>query len=62
MLVRRLTLRVAGTVNDRWAEAGPQMEEAIDQRGIWPAAVDALTHEHDIRAELGPPLRVRPLP
>jgi uncharacterized protein (TIGR03083 family) len=38
---------------DQWAAAGPLIEEAISGPPRWPAAVDVLTHEHDIRSALG---------
>ena len=38
-----------------WTEVSPRFEEAIDQLGVWPAAIDAVTHEHDIRNALDRP-------
>lgn len=40
---------------DQWALAGPVVEEAISQAARWPGAIDAVTHEHDLRAALGEP-------
>lgn len=38
-----------------WSELAPLFEAAITEMGALPAAVDALTHEHDIRLALGRP-------
>lgn len=38
---------------DLWAVVGPFVEEAISASGMWPAAIDVITHEHDVRATLG---------
>ena len=38
---------------DRWAEIGPGFATIVDQGGIWPAAIDAASHEQDIRGALG---------
>lgn len=38
---------------DTWAVVGPFVEDAITASGMWPAAIDVLTHEHDVRATLG---------
>jgi hypothetical protein len=38
---------------DQWVGAGPLIEEAISRPPRWPAAIDVLTHEHDIRAAIG---------
>jgi uncharacterized protein (TIGR03083 family) len=40
---------------DQWAAASPFMEEAISVGGRWPAAIDVLTHEHDVRGALEMP-------
>jgi uncharacterized protein (TIGR03083 family) len=42
-------------VLDRWAAMAPMFAEAVAERSIWPAAIDAVTHEHDIRQALGRP-------
>lgn len=38
---------------DTWMAVGPFVEEAVTASGLWPAAIDVLTHEHDVRAALG---------
>ena len=38
---------------DRWAAASPRFEAAIAER--WPAAIDIVSHEHDVRSALGRP-------
>ena len=40
---------------DRWAEAAPLMADAIDRSSLWPALIDAVTHEHDLRHALDQP-------
>ncbi len=35
-----------------WTSLSPQFERAITEFKIWPACIDALTHEHDILAAL----------
>ncbi|UDY36312.1 maleylpyruvate isomerase family mycothiol-dependent enzyme [Dermatobacter hominis] len=40
---------------DGWAEVAPLMAEAIERGDIWPALIDAVAHEHDIRGALGEP-------
>ena len=42
-------------VLDRWAESAPGFAEILAAADIWPAAIDAVTHEHDIRHALGRP-------
>lgn len=39
----------------RWGELAPTFEDVVSQSGVWPAAFDALSHEHDIRGALGRP-------
>lgn len=38
-----------------WEAAAGAFEELMDARGIWPALIDAVSHEHDIRAAVGRP-------
>lgn len=38
-----------------WTEAAPGFEAAITELGALPAAIDLLSHEHDIRHALGRP-------
>lgn len=42
-------------VLDRWAEGAPGFAELAAAADLWPAAIDAVTHEHDIRHALGRP-------
>lgn len=38
-----------------WAEAAPALEELLRQVPVWPALLDVLAHEHDVRAAVGRP-------
>jgi uncharacterized protein (TIGR03083 family) len=40
---------------DQWDETAGPFEDAIASLGMWPAFLDALAHEHDIRGALGLP-------
>ena len=40
---------------DTWAEVAPFVAETVTAMEMWPAAIDAVTHEHDLRAALGQP-------
>ena len=40
---------------DLWAITGPFVADAVTESGMWPAAFDVVTHEHDLRAALGSP-------
>lgn len=42
-------------VLDRWARIGAAFERLIDEHAIWPAVVDVVSHEHDIRGAVGRP-------
>lgn len=42
-------------VLDRWASTAPAFAEMAAAADIWPAAIDVVTHEHDIRHGLGRP-------
>lgn len=44
-----------GEVLDRWARVAPAFEELVEAGAIWPAVVDAVSHEHDIRGATGRP-------
>lgn len=50
---------LAGTptsdVLDRWAETAGTFAEVVAAADIWPAAIDVVTHEHDIRHALQRP-------
>jgi len=36
-----------------WSLTGPFVAEAVTGADMWPAAIDAVTHEHDLRGALG---------
>lgn len=38
-----------------WAAYAAVAEQRFTEAGAWPAAIDALSHEHDVRAALGRP-------
>jgi uncharacterized protein (TIGR03083 family) len=40
---------------DLWAQVSPFVAAAVTEAGMWPAAIDAVTHEHDLRGALGRP-------
>lgn len=40
---------------DQWDLMGPFFEPVLTQRAIWPAVMDAWTHEQDVRGALGRP-------
>jgi len=40
---------------DQWAEAAPGFAELAASLGLWPAAIDVVTHEHDLRHAIGRP-------
>jgi len=40
---------------DRWAEGAPPFAAVVAELGIWPAAIDVVSHEHDIRHALDRP-------
>lgn len=42
-------------VLERWERAAPAFERVIAAAGIWPAAIDAVSHEQDIRGAVGRP-------
>lgn len=37
----------------QWGRLAPRFERAINANRIWPAVLDVLSHEHDIRGALG---------
>jgi uncharacterized protein (TIGR03083 family) len=39
----------------RWAELAPPFEEVVTAGEIWPAVLDVVSHEHDVRHALGRP-------
>ena len=42
-------------VLDRWAASAPVFAEMVAAGDVWPAVIDVVTHEHDIRHALGRP-------
>jgi uncharacterized protein (TIGR03083 family) len=44
-----------GLLVDTWNDAAPLFEPTISRLSIWPAAIDALTHEQDVRGAIGRP-------
>lgn len=40
---------------DAWAGAGPIVAAVVTELGMWPAAIDAVSHEHDIRTAVDRP-------
>ena len=40
---------------DEWADAATTFEDLVSEAGIWPVAIDVLTHEQDIRGAIGRP-------
>lgn len=40
---------------DRWAAAAPAFADIVAEADVWPAAIDLVTHEHDIHHGLGRP-------
>lgn len=53
--VTRYADREPATFVTAWSQAAPDFEAAVTALDIWPAAMDVLTHEHDIRHAVGRP-------
>ncbi|HEU0171819.1 MAG TPA: maleylpyruvate isomerase family mycothiol-dependent enzyme [Acidimicrobiales bacterium] len=53
--VARLRDEAGAVMLARWAEQAPLFEQAVTDRGIWPAAFDVGAHEQDVRGALGRP-------
>ena len=53
--VRRRAVWSTLDVLDDWGRVGAQVEEMLLEVPAWPVAVDALTHEHDVRGAAGLP-------
>ena len=51
--VARRRGRPTSEVLGEWTATAPQMEELLTTMPIWPAALDVLTHEHDVRGAVG---------
>jgi len=41
------------TMLHQWRVTSPIFERALSDRQVWPALLDALTHEHDVRSAIG---------
>ncbi|HET6964260.1 MAG TPA: maleylpyruvate isomerase N-terminal domain-containing protein [Acidimicrobiales bacterium] len=44
-----------GRVLDEWADRSPALEKLLSEVPVWPALMDVLSHEHDVRQALGEP-------
>jgi uncharacterized protein (TIGR03083 family) len=53
--VARFRGRGIAAVLATWAAAAPQFEQVIGRFAVWPAMIDVVSHEHDIRGALGRP-------
>jgi uncharacterized protein (TIGR03083 family) len=53
--VARRRGRPTSSVLDDWAEVAPGFEELLSRVRVWPAFLDVLAHEHDIRGAIGRP-------
>lgn len=42
-------------VLDEWAGRAPELEKLLSEVPVWPALMDVLSHEHDVRAAIGEP-------
>lgn len=51
--VGRRAGRPTGQVLEEWRRLAPALEELLAEVPVWPAALDALSHEHDVRAAVG---------
>jgi uncharacterized protein (TIGR03083 family) len=40
-------------VLDEWVAVGPSIDDLLTRTAVWPLAIDALTHEHDVRGSIG---------
>lgn len=53
--VMRFADRSVDQVLAHWAEVAPALEERLAVPAAWPAVVDVLAHQHDIRGAVGRP-------
>jgi hypothetical protein len=51
--IARRAGRPTGDVLDEWAELSPPFERLLSSTPVWPALMDAVSHEHDVRAAVG---------
>lgn len=53
--VRRMAGCELTEVLTRWAAAAPPFESVVARAGIWPAVLDVVSHEQDVRGAVGRP-------
>ncbi|MGH3403926.1 MAG: maleylpyruvate isomerase N-terminal domain-containing protein [Streptosporangiaceae bacterium] len=53
--VRRMAGCELAEVLNRWAAAAPPFEAVVGSSGIWPAVIDVVSHEQDLRGAVGRP-------
>lgn len=53
--IDRFATRTSSELLELWSEQAPRFERFVSRFAIWPAALDVLTHEHDIYAAIGAP-------
>ncbi len=53
--VARLRDMPLASMLDRWREQAPAFEDVVSRANVWPAAIDVLSHEHDLRHAVGRP-------
>jgi uncharacterized protein (TIGR03083 family) len=53
--VARRADRPTAEVLEEWTELAGPIEDLLGQVQVWPLALDALSHEHDVRGALGRP-------
>ena len=53
--VRRHRGKPSSVVVELWTDLAPQFEQLISVGRAWPAVLDAVSHEHDIRGAIGRP-------
>ena len=51
--IARRAGRPTEQVLDEWAEMGPPFEQLLSATPVWPALMDVVSHEHDVRAAVG---------
>ena len=53
--VRRRAGVTTQEVLDEWERRAPALQELLSKAPVWPALMDVLAHEHDVRAAVGEP-------
>lgn len=51
--ISRRAGRPTGDLLDEWAELSPPFEQLLSGVPVWPALMDVVSHEHDVRAAVG---------